>query len=39
MARRSVDHEAALTTMKASEFWRARGVYVRLRRLFGRSWS
>jgi hypothetical protein len=39
LARRSADLETTFRNMKASAFWRARGVYVRLRRLFDRSWS
>ncbi len=39
LARRSEHLEATFQRMKASAFWRARGVYVRLRRLFDRSWS
>jgi hypothetical protein len=39
MARRSVDLEATFTNTKASAFWRARRVHVRLRRLVDRSWS
>ena len=39
MARRTVHLEATLDKMKASTFWRARDVYVRLRRLVDRSWS
>jgi glycosyltransferase involved in cell wall biosynthesis len=39
LARRSERLEATFRNMKASAFWRARDVYVRLRRLFDRSWS
>ncbi len=39
LARRSEHLEATFQNMKASAFWRARGVYVSLRRLFDRSWS
>jgi len=39
LARRTEHLEVTFRNMKRSTFWRARAVYVRLRRLFDRSWS